>query len=187
MNPPEIFKLFGPVSVFITWVTVAFLVYNWRGDKSMSISKHAAAHRSAYLMMLVIESIVLPMFFLFTAKWVVPALSLPVVFTVLVGLASAGLLLGAWIPDVTGWKGKVHGIAAYGAALLFIPASVILYLSPNLSLFAKAFALFVLTYEVVVIMLFSTYKKSRNYHLYLQSGYILFFDLSLIASAYIVK
>lgn len=187
MAPNEIFKLFGPISVAVTWLTVAFVVHKWRGDKSMSISKHAAANRSAYLTMLAVESIVLPMFFLFVAKWVTPTFNLPTFFTVCVGLSAAGLLLAAYIPDVKGWKTIAHELAAYGAAMLFIPASTILYLSPNISPFARYFSLFVLIYELAAVTLMTVFEKVRNHHLYVQTAYIVLFDLSIIAAAYIVK
>lgn len=169
----------------ITWAAVAFLVYQWRGDKSMSISKHAAAHKSAYLMMLIVESLVLPMFFLFIAFWLVPTFDLHILLSFLVGLASTGLLIAAWIPDITGWKGKVHGLSAYGAAMLFVPASTVLFLSPNISVFARNMALFVLMYEVVAVTCFTVFEKVKSYHLYAQGAYILLFDLSILAAAYI--
>jgi len=187
MKPNEIYKLFGPISVGVTWLTVAFVIHKWRGDKSMSISRHAATHKAAYLTMLVVESIVLPMFFLFVAKWVTPVFDLPSFFTVCVGIAASGLVVAAWIPDVKGWKNIVHGMAAYGAAMLFIPASTVLYLSPSISPFARNMSLFVLIYELVAVTSFTVSEKARSYHLYVQTAYIILFDLSILAVAYIVR
>jgi hypothetical protein len=185
MTPNEVYKSFGLIAVAITWVGIAFLVRRWPSDKSMSISKHAAAHKSAYLMMLVMEALTLSLFFLFVLKWLSPTLGLPTFFTVCVGLASLGLFIGAVIPDTKGWRSTVHQLAGYGAGMLFIPASTVLYLSPNISSFARGFALITLVYELASVTLLTVSQRAKDNHLYLQVAYILFFDLSLLAAAYI--
>ncbi len=183
--PLEIYKAFGPISVIIGWTAIGFLIYKWRGDRSMSISKHAAAHKGSYVLMLVVESIVLPMFFIFVAKWIVPTFDLPNFFTICVGIASLGLLVAAWIPDTRGLKSVVHGLASYTGAVLFIPALTILYVSSNIFGFAKYFTLAVLVYEIVAMVVFTVIEEARNYHLWVQAGYILLFDLVLLTVAYI--
>lgn len=185
MNPPEAYKLLGPIAFSIAWLTIAFLVYNWRGDKSMSISKRAAAHKSAFWMMLVAESVIFPMFFLFAVKWIAPTFNLPPLFTVFVGVSFIGFLLAAYIPDKDGWQRKVHALCAYGASLIFIPTLTILYLSPNVSSFARNFSLFAVIYQLVAVTLFATFENAKNHHLYFQGVYFLLFDLSMLAAAYI--
>lgn len=179
------YKLFGPLSVAITGLAILLMVYMWRGDKGISISKNAAANRSSYLMMLVVQSVTLPMLFLFWSKWLVPTLELPLLFSIFAGLGCLGLLLAAWIPDVKGWRSTAHGLFAYGAVMLAIPMLTILYLSPRISLFAKYMALLVLVYEMAVVAMFAVLEKVKSRHLYLQAGYIFLFAFTTLAAAYI--
>lgn len=185
MNPPEIYKVFGPTAFLIGWITIVLLIFKIRGNKSMSISKHAAASKLAYVIMLIMQLIVLPMFFVFAAKWLAPTFNLPAFFTVCIGIASLGLLIAALIPDTIGWKSTVHGLAGYGAALLFVPILTTLYLSASISSSARNIILLVLLYEMAAITWFGVVERAKNHHLYLQSAYIVLFDLSLLAAAYI--
>lgn len=184
MNPPEIYKVFGPISVIITGLAIAIMMYKWRGDKNMLISDNAAVNRSSYLFMLTVQSITLPMLLLFWAKWLVPTLELPSFFTILAGLACLGLLVAAWIPAAKGWKHKVHGLFAYGAAALVPPMLVMLYLSPKISLLARYMALAVFFYVLVVIAIFTVFKGRVGKYFYLQTGYIFLFALTTLVAAY---
>src|ERR1043166_594183 len=99
----EAYKPLGLIAISVTWLTIGFMVYKWRGNRGMTISKHAAAFKPAYLIMGIVETIVLPMFFVFISKWFTPMFHLPGFFTVCMGVGTAGLLIAAWIPDTKGW------------------------------------------------------------------------------------
>jgi hypothetical protein len=185
MNPPEIYKLFEPLSVAITGLAIVFMVYTWKGDKGITISQNAASNRSSYLMMLVVQSLTLPMLFLFWSKWLVPTLELPLLFVIFAGFACLGLLLAAWIPDIVGWKSKAHRLFAYGAATLVPPMLIMLYRSPHISLFAKYMALLVIVYDMIAIAMFAILRKEKSKHLYFQAAYIFLFALTTLAAAYI--
>jgi hypothetical protein len=185
MSPPEIYKLFGTISVAITGLAIAFMVYTWKGDKGITISQNAAANRSSYLMMLIVQSITLPMLFLFWSKWLVPSLELPLLFTIFAGLTCLGLLLAAWIPDIKGWKSIAHRLFAYGAAALVPLMLIMLYYSPHISSFAKYLVLLVFIYDVMTIVMFTILKKGKSKKLYFQASYIFFFALTTLAAAYI--
>lgn len=183
----ESYKSLGLLSILITWVALAILLYKFRGHRSLSISKHAAAYKRAYLLMAITETIALPMFYIFISKWFVPSFQLPTLFTICVGLSVIGFLLAAWIPDTKGLSSIVHGIGGYGAAMLFVPATTVLYLSPVLSSPTKLFTLIVLAYQIVSVTLFNSIEKTKEYHLYLQTGYILLFQVLIIFATYSYK
>jgi len=185
MNPPEIYKLFGPLSVAITGIAIIIMVNTWKGDKGVTISQNAASNRSSYLMMLVVQTITLPMLFLFWTKWLAPTLELPILFSVFAGLVCLGLMLAAWIPDIKGWKSTAHRLFAFGAASLVPPMLIMLYLSSNISSFTKYMALLVFIYDVAVIILFTLLRKGKSKHLYFQAAYIFLFALTTLAAAYI--
>jgi hypothetical protein len=161
------------------------MVSTWKGDKGATISQNAAANRSSYLMMLAVQSITLPMLFLFWSKWLVPTLELPLLFAIFAGLACLGLLLAAWIPDSKGWKSKAHRLFAYGAAALVPPMLIMLYYSPNISSFAKSMTLLVFLYDTITFVLVAILKKQESKFLYFQAAYIFLFALTTLAAAYI--
>ncbi len=180
----EMYKLFGPLSVCITGLAILVMLIVWRNDKSMTISQHAAAHKSSYLMMLIVQSITLPMLFLFFIKALTPVAHLPLLFEVIVGIACLGLLIAAWVPDTKGWKSKVHQLCAYGAAVLIIPSLTLLSASAHISPFAKWMAIIVLSYDVAAIVLLTVLNKAKENHLYIQAAYIFLFALTTIAAVY---
>jgi hypothetical protein len=152
----------------------------------MSISRHAAAHKPSYLMMLIVQSVTLPLLFLFLAKALTPIAQLSVVFVVLAGIACFGLLVAAWVPDTNGSKSIVHKMAAYSAAALIIPMLIIICLSSNISTFAKYMASAVLVYDVVAITVFAaSTKKAKDSHLYFQIAYIFLFAFTALAAVFI--
>lgn len=185
MDSSEIYKLFGPISITMLWSSVAFLAFNWRGDKSMTISKHAAAHKSAYFMMLAVQTIVFPMFILFVSKWLVPTFDLPSFLSVLTFISFTSFLIAAYIPDKEGRQSDFHAYFAYGAALLLIPALTILYLSPNISAFSRFVTLLVLIYQLVAMTAAVTTKQTSKYQLYFQVAYFLLFDVAVLIITYI--
>jgi len=185
MPPVEAFKPLGWISITVTWLAVSFLIYKFRGHKSMSISRHAAAHKQSFVMMGIIESIVLPLFFLFVLKWFTPTFHLPALFTICVAFAAVGLLIAAWVPDVGGKKGFIHELMAYGAALLFIPAAAVLCVSPNISTVARIVVAISLAYEITSWSLFVASQKARARYLYLQIGYSILFHGSVLIAAYV--
>ncbi len=145
----EAFKPLGALSIAIGWASLLFLVTKWRGDKSMSFSKHAAAHRSAYLTMAVMESIFLPMYLVFIATWFVQTFELPAIFTVLNAISVIGLLIAAWVPDIPGIKGKIHHWVCYPAYTSMPLSALLLATSSNISNFARVYGVFALIVMVV--------------------------------------
>jgi hypothetical protein len=180
----EVYKPLGLLSITITWLTLAFLLVKWSPQKGKSISQHAAASKQAYFMMGIVETIVLPLFYLFIVKWFVPHFQLPRLFTVTVSLSALGFFIAAWIPDTQGWLSIVHRLWAYGSATLFIPATTILCLSSNISDTAKITSFIVLAYEIISLSLFFTTEKAKQFHLYLQGGYILLFHVLILTTVY---
>lgn len=184
MQAVEAFKPLGVLSIATLWLAIIFMVAKWNNDKTLSISKHSAANRSAYIFMLVVQSFVFPGYILFAVKWLTPTFDLPQFFAQITILAFSLFFIAAWAPDTTGWKNKLHANAAYGAALLLVPSLTMLYLSPNVLGFAKSFVLFTLVYQLVVFTLFVANNKSSRNHLYFQAAYFLLYDLSVLVVTY---
>ena len=185
MQPVEAFKPLGLITIAITWLALGLLVYKSQGDKRMSFSRHAAANKTAFTTLAIIEPFILSGFFLFIYKWFVPTFRLPALFTVLVGLSSLGLLIAAWIPDVAGWKHKVHEWTAYPAVILFIPISLIMCFVSGLPAFVRGAWIIALVYNTACVTFFLFSKKAKEYHLYLQAPYFVLTHLAILLTAYI--
>ena len=94
--------------------------------------------------------------------------------------------MAAWVPDTKGIQHKVHEYFAYGAFLLFIPATTILIISSQISFIARFVAAVTLAYMIVTVLLFSLEEKIKQYHLYYQVVYMLLFHISILLATYIM-
>lgn len=182
----EAFKHLGALSIGIGWVSMLFLVTRWRGDKSMSFSKHAAAHKSAYLMMAVMESVFLPMYLLFIATWFVDAFGLPAIFIVLNAISVIGLLVAAWVPDVVGIKGKIHHWAGYPAFASMLIVALFLVLSDEVSAFARVFSAAAMVVMIIcgVCIVFKSRAGSTKY-LLLQGLFLASIHSAVLVATYV--
>lgn len=183
--PNEAYKSLGIITLALGWLTLGFAFYKWPVEVKKSISKHASAYRSTYLIMAVMQTLIYPLFLVFVFGWLMPTFHLPSVFGLFITLTFLGLLVAAWIPDTFGIKSKVHRICAYGAAALMIPIVLIIFLSSNVSMVARIISLFAACYMFIVTYLFAFVKNARNNHLYFQAIYFALFDLSILATVYI--
>jgi hypothetical protein len=187
--PHESLKPLVVISVTLIWTALILLVTKWPRDRRLTFSKHAAQYRETYFMMAIVQSIVLPLFFVFAAWWFVPTFHLPVIYTVAAGLSSLGLLMAAWVPDVKGAKGKFHQISAYSAYILIILLSLIQAFSHYIPLTARVFSAIIFPYYVVTTSLMLIHKRSatymRKYYLYIQASYIATFHISLLLATYL--
>src|SRR5688572_5535345 len=125
LSMDESYKHLGPLAIGTTWLWLSFLVYRWRGNKAMSFSQHAAAHDVSHFIHVIVCFFVLPIFYLFVAKYFVPKFDLPSVFTYLALLGVLGQLVGALVPDRGGRKTHIHNLGSYGMAALMIPLNVL--------------------------------------------------------------
>ena len=151
----------------------------------MSISRHAATDKKAYWFMLIVETVVFTMLYIFVVYWLTPAFNLPSFVNILITTSCLGFVLAAIIPDVSGWKSTFHSLSAYTASTILIPILTIMYISKNVSDFAKFVIILALIFQLGSVSVFMVIKNAKKYHLYIQAIYFLMFDLSLLAVAYI--
>lgn len=183
MNNIEIYRICGFLSFALGWLGIILLLARWDRDKAKSISEHAAANKITYALMALLEPIILIFFVLFTVRWLAPTYKLSIVFSVCCIGAALGLLIAAWIPAVKGIKGRIHDMVAYGAAVLFMPTTLLLAVSAYVDTPVKIinYISFLLMFSIFMFFLFN--KAAKNHHLYYQSAYILIFDIGLLSAA----
>ncbi|HET7673610.1 MAG TPA: hypothetical protein VFK11_03810, partial [Candidatus Saccharimonadales bacterium] len=102
MVPDPSFKPFGLISILITWMGLLFLLYKWKGNKSMSFSLHAAQTKAGQIYYFILFSITLPLFFLFILRWYAPFLGLSNIFIAVVLVGILGQILAIIVPAVGG-------------------------------------------------------------------------------------
>lgn len=183
--PIEAYKPLGIISIGLAWLVLVLLVRRWPGNRGMSFSQHAAAHKEAYITMAIMQMLALPLFVAFIHKWFSPKLGLSSLFTAGITLSALGILFAAWVPDTTGWKRQLHRTAAYGAYILFIPLSLIVYLQAELLMVLKLLWLTTMVYMIWCLVYF-VFKRKKAYsnHLYLQAIYIGLFHAAILVTSY---
>ncbi len=186
MIPNESFKSLGIFSIVLMWLGLLFLIYNWRGNKSMSFSLHAAQSRGGHIFYILLFSITLPLFFLFIINWYVPALNLPNLFTYLLIIGIIGQLIAAWVPAVGGLSEKIHNFGAYTMASMLIPLSVLVVFA-KVPTTVQMIAIAGIIYMVPVWILHFNLKSIKPNYLYFQSIYIAIFHLIILMSTYLAK
>ncbi|TXG78123.1 hypothetical protein E6P97_00285 [Patescibacteria group bacterium] len=153
-----------------------------RAGKHVSISERAIASTRSYRLMALVQTAMLPVYVAFVVKWLIPTYSLPVLFGVLTIFSALGLIAAAWIPQ----RGKtyvVHELLAYGASFLFIPMSLLLAVSSEVSIIMRVFCGVGAAYMATSVVLFSTTKWVKRYHLYFQVVYFALFHLAVLVLA----
>jgi len=181
----ESLKFLGLLSIILAWVSLLFLFKVWGRDKNMSISKHAAAHKNAYVTMALSESIFLPLYFIFIAFWFVPNFQLPNIFIVITGISVLGTLLAAWIPDATGKRGSIHYLVAYPAYICMILSVLLIAVCQNVSNIAQIFSILAFGYMVFGGIYLATHRNSKDNFLYIQVSFLASIHLSVLAATYI--
>lgn len=181
--PDPAFKSLGLISIIMAWTGLLFLIYRWRGNKSMSFSLHAAQTKAGQIYYFILFAITLPLFFAFVLKWYVPALNLPSLFTYLVAIGVAGQIIAVIVPAVGGRKEKIHDFGAYLMAATIIPTSLIVALA-DIPIAVRALAILGVGYMIAVWILHFGLKQIRSHYLYFQAAYVAFFHLIIISSTY---
>lgn len=175
----------GLVLVPISWITIGYIVYKWRGTYAMSISQHAASAKGAYNLLFVTLIAGGLVFYYWLLAWFTPHLELPKTFSYVLSLTMLLQIVAGAIPDSTGWKHRTHQSAAYFMAVLYIPLTYLIVASENISTLAKVVGAVCISYIFFSAYLFFFVKKTRNYYLIFQSLYIFAFQIIILSAAYL--
>ncbi|MBW4061511.1 hypothetical protein HJC99_03015 [Candidatus Saccharibacteria bacterium] len=178
-----VYPLFALMCVLVIWAAGFFLIRRWPGDRSMSISLHAVAHRSAFWYFASVTTVIGVAFTAFLTQWFIPTFHLPWWFTAVYLLSFAAQLITAWVPDRPGWRRPVHRLAAYGMALLWLVLTIMLAASAELSVFARWFSALgamVMVGSLVVAM----HPRQRPNYLIYQTTYVMVLDVVFLVATF---
>lgn len=177
-------QFLGVASVALTWAIIVVLLTRWPRIVSQSISRHAAANKEVHVPYAIALTIAVALMGLFIYSWFIPALQLPLAFSILFTAALACELVATWVPEVPGWQYTVHQLCSYGAAVLMPYMLVFVFASENVGLVGKAVALGSLLAMAASFLLYAFIKKLRQVYLWCQMSYIAAFHLSVLTAAY---
>jgi hypothetical protein len=178
----ESFKVFGLLSIFLTWISIGYILFTIEKDLSKSISHHAALKTKNYIIFSVLMSVSLVLMYLFMTQWFIPTFQLPDFFKVTAVLAILLELTATFIPLTTGWKFTVHQLTSYGTALLIPILLVSIALSSAISSEAFCVAIGSVFVAAVLIYLFFFVKKARDHYLVYQSVFVAAFHAAIVAA-----
>lgn len=183
--PLESAKIFGLISILLPITVVALMLVLWPHSKGQSISRHSAQGSLSFYLMALMQTVAFPMFLWFSYKWFAPTFGLSWAYLVCVTVIIAGFLLAAWVPDVEGIKRKIHELSAYSAAWLMIPASLMLVVTSSLPFVARLMAAAAAVFMSACVLMFYFVPKARDYHLPLQSIYIVSYFAVILLATYV--
>ena len=185
MLPNEDLRYFGLYGLLFGTLAVILMLYKWRGNKSMTLSLHAASHPSAYITMGIAATVTAICIYPFFFWWFTPTLKLPVLFNWCIGIAAICQILIGWIPDKPGRLSRIHNILAFIAGAMIIPITIFIALSPVVSSALKYSAFVYLGLSLVFIFLYFFVRSTRKHTLVYQMIFYWGFFTIILSAAYL--
>lgn len=179
------FEYFGLILVMLSWLGGYLLVSRFYDKSLPTISRHAASNRAASHLFAVILILVGAAFYWWLIKWFVPHLGLTFVFQFILAITILCQFIAALAPDVDGWRGVIHRWSAWLMAILYLPLSVLIIISPQMTLLLQVICSLLLAYMFVGFVLVAMMGKAKSKYLLLQASYIVSFQLIIVLAAYI--
>lgn len=170
------------LSIFLAVISIVFMIFKVGFDRATTISLHGAKHPVGYLGLALglTLSVLLNAIFLF--GWMQDAKRLSGVAVEFYSVLMLFILITSWVPDVTGWKRRIHRSAAYGIVLTIPLLLLSLLLSPiSSSLITTVILTSVLAQSYCLYLLFKVNSAKNNFLSY-QCIYLLTFFMSMGSS-----
>ncbi len=179
------FEYLGLILVLLSWLGGYILISKFYNKELSTISKHAASDKEASWFFAVILIILGAAFYYWLMVWFVPHLSLGIVFQVILTITIACQFIAAIAPDVKDWRGVIHRGAAWLMAVLYVPLSLLIIFSPELSLLTQLLCGALLAYMVIGFLTVAIMGMAKSKYLILQALYIVSFQVIILLAAYI--
>lgn len=177
------YKYFGLISVMLLLVGLWFVIWRWPQGKHMTFSQHVAQHKNATIYFFLF-AITLPLLNIFFIKWFVSAFDLTVWFNVFAIAASVFQVACTLVPEVPGWRTKLHQVLAGISALLLLPLPCMIVFSQNTGTPGRFLAVISLAIMVGVIG-FTIHAKGRHVNLLIaQTAYFAAFFAPILFISY---
>lgn len=179
------FEYLGLFLVVLSWLGGYLLISRFYNKDLPTISKHAASNRTASRLFATILILVGAAFYWWLIKWFAPHLGLTFIFETILTITILCQFIAALAPDVNGWRGVIHRWSAWLMAILYLPLSVFIITSPQMTLISQAICSLLLLYMLIGFVLVAIMGKAKSKYLPLQASYVVSFQLIILVAAYI--
>ena len=168
------------LAILLLIVGLVFLVVRWPQGASKTFSQHAAAQKASIIYYFLLFAVTIPMLSVFFYGYFIPTYHLSFVFSVAIALGLAGQLIAGAVPEVGGWKLRVHRTSTGWSAFGLFVATI--YLAYELPLSPLVFGFSLLTIVVMMCcsgLVFRSFVARQpfehRYFLWLQVVYYVMF------------
>lgn len=180
------------LSILVLIFGLAFLVVRWPQGKNKTFSQHAAAQRATIYYYIALFLIVNPLLAFFFYDYFIPKYHLSFIFSAAISLAIAGQFIAAFVPEVGGWKSRVHRQAAGWSAFGLFLATASIVVDQPLPLPIQIVGVMTLIFMLFcsVLTLKATLSRKlfeHRYFLWLQIGYYALFFAVILSVTYGVE
>ena len=180
------YKYFGIISFALLVVGLAFAIYRWPAENHLTFSQRIALQRKSILYYIGLFTFILPILLFFIIGWFVPHFQLPIWFTIFVTTSAALQYIGTLIPEVGGWRTKVHRFIYGISALSLVPPLFILLFANPVSTFDKLLTALGLAIMIGLVIFANVTKKDRYEVSYIhQSIYYAAFFIPILTVSYL--
>ena len=177
-------KYLGLISFIVIVSGLFFTVWRWPGGLHMTFSQHVARSRSSAIYYSLFFALSLPLLCTFLVSWFAPAFQLSDWYGFLVIVSSIFQFLCTLVPEVSGWKVRVHRILAGISGILLLPATALIIASPVITRTDKILTGVCLAGMVMLLAIALKNQKSYPYALLLQAGYYFLFFVPILFITY---
>jgi hypothetical protein len=175
----------GLIFILLIWVIAAVLIFKWRDKNLTTISKHATTSKKAALLFaFVLIGLSIP-FYIWVYDWFRPHLQLGNDFRFIILLIVITQFTAAIVPDTVGWQRMTHRVAAYSMAVLYMPAAVLVILSPTISVTAKILSIALALYMLITFVMVAIIGEQKRHYIIFQTLYIISMQAIILIAAYV--
>ena len=166
----------------VIWLTFSLIVMFllWPPEMPKTLSQNAARKRSSIIYYGVVFGIFLTPFTFFMLGWLVPQLSLGVVFSSVYLLGLLGQVIALIVPETKGVKVSIHHAAAFTMTLSLMVLTGVLALSPQIVGLQHWLSIVALSWMAFSWVMFIFVNRTHKYSLVFQLLYSYLFLILVI-------
>ena len=174
------------IQIILVAIVVWYILTHTTIDRARSISLHVANEPRTIRLFAVVSTLAAIPFVAYLWFWLIPALQLPLIFTVLVLAAAACQVIAAWVPHVeTDRRGDIHQFFAYTMALLMPVVLSFLLFAHTITLAPKVIIGLMIAWMIISLLRYHFVPAAKLQYLAYQSAYIASFCIGLLAATYV--
>lgn len=178
-------QYFGLALVVGSWIGGYYLVRRWYNKDLPTISMHAASDKVAAR---IFASILIGfglVFCYWLVRWFAPHLGLNAYFQTILAFTIVCQIVVGLAPDTTGWSRTIHRWAAYTMAVLYLPLSMLIIASDQLTTLARALCISLAVYMLAAFIFVAIAGRAKSKYLFFQVSCLVAFQLLILSAAYL--